>query len=102
MSTSFDDLLKKGKSKVEGINSKPESLLEDYIFDIMELAHKINALYGHDKAHHLHLEGIKCSKCNLTSFKLNVRDPKDPKRTLKYYRKGWKNIGKQKYRCPEC
>jgi len=101
MTKSFDDILKKGKSKVRGFEEPKSNQLDKYVTDIMDIAHKINSLYPTNKVHHMTLEGIKCNKCGITSFKLHVRDLNNHRNTLKYYKSGWKHIGK-KYSCSDC
>lgn len=100
--SNFDDILRKGKGKVGGLGQTEEDRLKKYISDLMDLTHQISSLYAHDKVHHLHVEGIKCSRCEIASFKINVRDLKDQNRTLRFFKKGWKSISKGKYRCPKC
>lgn len=102
MTYNFDDILKKGKGKVGGLGKSNEDLLKKYISNLMNAAHKINSLYAHNKVHHMNLDGIKCNKCEEISFKLSVRDISDPNRTLRFFKKGWKNVSKGKYRCPKC
>jgi hypothetical protein len=101
MNVNFDDILKKAKGKVKGFGKSLEDEVKDEIATIMQSLTKLNSLFGHDTVHHLQVENIKCQKCNVTSFKLHVRDPTDPKRTLKFSKKDWTN-NNGKFLCEKC
>ena len=85
----FDDILKKAKGKVKGFGKSLEDEVKDLVAELMQNLTKLNSLYGHTTVHHLQVENIKCKKCNATSFKLHVRDPNNPKNTLKFSKKDW-------------
>ena len=97
----FDDILKEGKDKVTGTSNKKKKW-KKHINNIMEELHMLNTVYGSDKAHHLHVEGIKCKKCGVTSYVLAVRDLDNDQKVTRFHKSKWEPLGKNVYYCNKC
>ena len=100
MSTSFDDILKKGKSA--GSAADPKQTWKDCITTIMYELHRLNQMYGDNFTHHLMVEQKKCEDCGIVTFILAVREYDNHKRVLKFHKGDWKAVGEGRYRCDQC
>ena len=100
MSTSFDDILKKGKQAGSVVDPKDEWKL--VITNLMFELHYLNAMYKDLKTHHVAIEQQRCDKCREATFIISVRDWDDRGRALKFHKGNWKAINKDIYICEKC
>jgi len=100
MSTSFDDILKKGKSA--GNAADPKKAWKDCITMLMFELHRLNEMYGDNFTHHLMIEQQKCATCGKSTFLIAVREWDNHKRVLKFHKGDWKAGGDGKYYCEKC
>lgn len=97
----FDEILKEGKDKAKVI-ANPSKEWRNCINIVMDSLHKLNALYGNKKTHHIKVETYNCTKCKEASFVLAVRDINNQKRIIRYHKTKWEVANKGEYYCEQC
>lgn len=100
MSTSFDDILNKGKQAATTVDPKDE--WRNHITNIMFELHALNEMYKDLNSHHLAVEQQKCASCKAATFILSVRDWDDRGKALKFHRGNWKAVDSNSYLCDKC
>jgi len=100
MGTSFDDILKKGKSV--GTVDGSKKAWKDCITTLMHELHRLNYMYGDDFAHHVLIEQKKCDGCGVATFLITVREINDHKKVLRFHKGDWKPIDEGRYHCEKC
>lgn len=100
MSTSFDDILKKGKDRAVG-PADPRINWKHKVYNLMKGLLELNEAYGNNK-HNVKIEICVCDKCLKASYVVMVRDFNDDSRIIRFHQSGWNHLGKSLYNCDEC
>jgi len=97
----FDKILKKGKDKVKGPNTKMAKI-QQFLGSLLFQVQSINNMYEKNDMHHIALKQEKCDTCAHATFVALVRDPDNPKQLIKYHQADWTAISDDVYRCKVC
>lgn len=102
--SNFDEILKRGKSKVRTSNSpkSKKDIWKEHISLLITIMTRLNGMYGVDDKHHFLVEQTKCQKCSKATYLVAIRNIEDTKQVIKYHNSSWKLIGKDAYRCESC
>ena len=101
MVKNFDDILKKGKSKVKVSNKSKKDLFKEYVISIMSSMHKLNDLFENNK-HNLVITNGACQKCKKPTFIMTINSLDNQQQAIRLHKSNWKSVGQGIYHCDNC
>jgi superoxide dismutase len=102
MNKNFDEILKKGKERVNITKNKgKKELFKEYVVNLINIIHKFNDVYDNDQ-HNILVSSANCNVCKKPTFIITVKSIENNQQSIRFHKSNWKAMGQGNYHCEKC